>query len=59
MPADLNSVTQAVLLKALWYSTGEVICIPFEFQIVCILVAHAVVSPDNQTRISLENSGLA
>jgi hypothetical protein len=48
-----------VPLKALGNSTGEVIGLPFEFQIVCVLVAHAVVSPDNPTRISLENSGLA
>ena len=58
MQADLNTVSRAVPLKALGNSAGEVIGGPFEFQIVCVLVGHAVVSLDNQTRISLQNSWL-
>ena len=39
-------------LKLFWYSPREVICLPFEFQIVWTLVAHVVAShdqPDNKT----------
>ena len=45
-------------LWALWYFTREVIRIPFEFQIVCVLVADTVVSLENQTRISAEKQWL-
>ena len=45
-------------LQALGNSAGEVIRRPFELQILCVLVAHVVVSLDNRDRISLDNSGL-
>lgn len=56
--ADLNTSGRTMPLEALGNSAGEVICRPFELQILCVLVAHVVVSLDNYDRISLGNSEL-
>ena len=58
MKANLDMVAGTMSLEALGNSAGEVIRRPFELQILCVLVAHLVVSLDNRDRISLDNSGL-
>ena len=56
--ADLDTLARTMPLEAIGNSAGEVIGRPFELQILCVLVAHPVVSLDNRDRISLDNSGL-
>ena len=58
MQANLIAVAGTMPLQVLGNSAGEVIRRPFELQILCVLVAHVVVSLDNRDRISLDNSGL-
>ena len=58
MQANLIAVAGKMPLQVLGNSAGEVIRRPFELQILCVLVAHVVVSLDNRDRISLDNSGL-
>ena len=58
MKANLDTVARTMSLEALGNSAGEVIRRPFELQILCVLVAHVVVSLDNRDRISLNNRGL-
>ena len=58
MKANLDTVAGTMSLEALGNSAGEVIRRPFELKILCVLVAHVVVSLDNLDRISLDNSGL-
>ena len=58
MKANLDTVAGTMSLEALGNSAGEVIRRPFELKILCVLVAHVVVSLDNRDRISLDNSGL-
>ena len=59
MKANLDTVAGTMPLEALGNSAGEVIRRPFELQILCVLVAHVVVSLDNRDRISLDKSGLS
>ena len=59
MRANLDTVAGTMPLKALGNSAGKVIRRPFELQILCVLVAHVVVSLDNRDRISLDKSGLS
>ena len=58
MKANLDTVAGTMFLEALGNSAGEVIRRPFELKILCVLVAHVVVSLDNRDRILLNNSGL-
>ena len=58
MQANLDTVAGTMPLEALGNSAGKVIRRSLELQILCVLVAHVVVSLDNRDRISLDNSGL-
>ena len=58
MKANLDTVAGTMSLEALGNPAGEVTRRPFELKILCVLVAHVVVSLDNRDRISLDNSGL-